>query len=335
VSERYNGSKTFDISIEPKAHPPAGRAGQPLADFLQSLKRQKVSASTLRGYSTDLKSFFDYLNLTAPARRSDNEGGESLDITALQKVQPQDIESYLKSLAEKRLKFSTIKRNVAAIRRFFSFLVDQGIITSDPAKFLTVRPVANSALTFEQVLSLFEYLIRHQQARLSATRPPELEEQKQKDDGGQAGNESDIIRYRRDEVILLLMILYGVRQYQLGSLKLSQLQKNGKDVSLTVKRGFTITLEGIVLQKLRDYLSIRKSNADTIFLEPLRKKPVDHSSIRAVLTELSYALRLECSPRSLYNTYLHLQQNPEERQRLIERIASERFESSYEAVSNA
>jgi len=286
VSEKYNGSKNVDISI-----------------FLQSLKRQKVSGSTLRGYSTDLRSFIDHLHLKA----------ESLDLSDLRKVQPQDIESYLKSLADKHLKFATIKRNVAVIRRFFSFLVEQEIITDDPAKFLTVRPVANSALTSDQVLSLFGYLIRHQQA----------------------GNESDIIRYRRDEVILLLVILYGIRQYQLGSLKLSQLQKNGKDVSLTLKRGFTITLDGIVLQKLRDYLSIRKSNADTIFLEPLRKKPVDHSSMRAILTELSYALRVECSPRTLYDTHLNLQHNPEERQRLIERIASEKFESAYGAVSNA
>jgi site-specific recombinase XerD len=286
VSEKHNGSKSFAISI-----------------FLQSLKRHKVSASTLKGYGTDLRGFFEHLRLKP----------ESLDISALEKVQTQNIESYLRNLAEKSLRFSTIKRNVAAIRRFFAFLVEQGILTNDPAKSLTVRPVANSALTSEQALSMFGYLIRHQQA----------------------GNESDIIRYRRDEVILLLMILYGVRQYQLGSLRLSQLEKTGKEVLLTVKKGFTIKLDGIILQKLRDYLSIRKSNADTIFLEPLRKKPVDHSSMRAVLTELSYALRVECSPRSLYDTHLHLQQNPEERERLLELIGSENLKRTYGAVSNA
>lgn len=295
MSEKYDGSKSIAISL-----------------FLQSLKRQKVSGSTLKGYSTDLRGFFEHLRLKPPARTTES-GGESLNISALEKVQTQDIESYLRNLAEKSLKFSTVKRNVAAIRRFFSFLVDQGILTNDPTKSLTVRPVANTALRSEQVVSVFEYLIRHQQG----------------------GNESDIIRYRRDELILLLMILYGIRQYQLSSLKLSQLQKAGKEVSLTVKKGFTVKLDGIVLQKLRDYLSIRKSNADTIFLEPLRKKPVDHSGMRAVLTELSYALRVECSPRSLYDTHLHLQQNPEERQRLLERIGSGSLKGTYGAVSNA
>jgi site-specific recombinase XerD len=286
VSEKHNKSQTVDIS-----------------PFLQSLKRQKVSGSTLRGYSTDLRSFFDHLRLSP----------ESLDVSALERIQPQDIESYLRNLAQKSLRFSTIKRNVAAIRRFFSFLVEQEIITENPAKNLTVRPVANNALTSDQVVSLFQYLAQQQQK----------------------GNESDVIRYRRDEVILMMMIFYGIRQYQLGSLKLSQLQKNGKDVSLTVNRGFIIKLDGIVLQKLRDYLSIRKSNADTIFLEPLRKKPVDHSIMRTVLTELSYALRVECSPRTLYDTHLHLQQNPEERQRLLERIGSESSKRTYGAVSNA
>jgi len=286
VREEHNGAKSFDISF-----------------FLQSLKRQKVSESTLRGYNADLRGLFEYLQLET----------EPLDVSALEGIRAQDIESYLKGLAEKSLKFATIKRNAAAIRRFFGFLVDQGIITNDPAKSLTVRPVANSVLTSEQVVSLFEYLARHQQM----------------------GNESDLIRYRRDEVILLLMILYGVRQYQLSSLKLSQLQKTGKEVSLTVKKGFTIRLDGIVLQKLRDYLSMRKSNADTIFLEPLRKKPVDHAIMRGILTELSYALSVECSPRSLYDTHVHLQQNPDERRKLLERIGSESLKRTYGAVSNA
>ena len=282
MSEKYNGPDSFAVSLEPKAH-------QPLADFLQSLKRQDVSTSTLKAYSTDLRGFFAHLHL---------EPG-SLDVSTLEKLQPQHIESYLKSLAEKPLRFSTIKRTAAAIRRFFSFLVEQKIITEDPAKSLVVKPGANSALTPEQVASLFDYLVRHQKG----------------------GSETDIIRYRRDELILLLMILYGVRQYQLSGLKLSQLQKTANEVSLLIKKGLTIKLDAIVLPKLRDYLSIRNSNADLIFLEPFRKKPVDHSIMRAVLTELTYAIRVQCSPRSLYDTYLYLQQNPEERHKLLTRIS--------------
>jgi site-specific recombinase XerD len=274
-----------------------------ISDFLQSLKRQKVSESTLKAYCTDLRGLFDHLKLKSDA----------LTVASLERIQPDDIESYLKSLTEKNLRFSTIKRTVAAIRRFFSFLLDEGIITNDPSKSLTVRPVAKNALTGDQVLALFEYLIQHQKA----------------------GNECDIIRYRRDEVIFLLMILYGVRQYQLSGLKLSQLKTTGKDVLLTVKRGFSIKLDSFVLQKLRDYLSVRKSNADTIFLEPLRKKPVDHASMRTVFTELSYALGFECSPKSLYDTHLHLQRNPEERHRILERLSTDRLQRVYGAVSNA
>jgi site-specific recombinase XerD len=286
LSEQQNAMKRVDIST-----------------FLQALKRQKVSASTLRGYDADLRGFFTYLRLDAA----------SLDVAALEQIRPEDIESYLQVLAAKQLTFSTIKRALAAIRRFFTFLVDQGIRTNNPAQAFTVRPAAKSMLSTEQVVALFEYLIRKQHR----------------------GSESNIIRYRRDEVILLLMILYGVRQYQLSTLKLSQLHKMGKEVSLRIKQDSTIRLEGCVLQKLRDYLSIRQSNADTIFLEPLRNKPVDHVSLRAMLTELSYALGVECTLRSFYDTYVHLQQNPDERQKLLERIGSISLQRTYGAVSHA
>lgn len=274
-----------------------------ISDFLQSLKRQKVSESTLKAYCTDLRGLFDHLNLKL----------DDLDVPSLENIKPDDIESYLKSLTEKNFRFSTIKRTVAAIRRFFSFLLEEGIITNDPSKSVTVRPVAKSALTADQVVALVEYLIQRQQS----------------------GNECDIIRYRRDEVILLLMLLYGIRQYQLSGLRLSQLKTTGKNVLLTVRKGFSIRLDSFVLQKLRDYLSVRKSNADTIFLEPLRKKPVDHASMRAVFTELSYALGFECSPKSLYDTHLHLQRNPEERHKILERLSMQRIERVYGAVSNA
>lgn len=271
--------------------------------FLLSLKKQKISIATLKGYSGDLRAFFEYLKTP----------GDSIDVATLQKIKPEDIELHLKNLADKGLKYSSIKRASAAIRRFFDYLIDQGILTDNPAKSLTIRSVPDNILGLDHMLSIFDCLNRHQQM----------------------GNESDIIRYRRDEVILLLMILYGIRQYQLGNLKLSQLQKLGNDVSLTVRKGFTIKLDGVVLQRLRDYLSIRKSNTDTIFLDVFRKKGVDHSSVRAFLIELRHATRLACSPKILHKTYIHLQQNPGERTRLLQLLGRKTLGGIHGALSNA
>ena len=267
-----------------------------VSTFTDFLEKTKASQNTVKAYAADLACLLRHFGLDP----------ESPDPRALEALQSAELRSYLTDLADKGFKFGTIKRNLAALKGFFGFLVKQGMIKSDPTKPLYVRPPVKGAFTTSQVLSLFEHLSRRQKM----------------------GNEVDIIRTRRNEAILLLMILCGVRQYQLAKLKLSDLRTSDSRISLNIRRNLSIPLDAIVLQKLRSYLSIRKSNFEAILQNVEEHKPVRYSDIQVLMIQCSCVLRTECSPKALTKTYVWLRQNPEERRRLIERISTLDSQSS-------
>jgi site-specific recombinase XerD len=271
--------------------------------FLQSLRKEKRNEKTVTAYASDIAGLLHHLGLNS----------QSLDLATLAGVQIPDLRSYLGKLTTKGLKIATVKRRAAAIRKFFSFLCAEGILKHDPSAALSVRPATRAVLSANEILSAFRYLLGQQQS----------------EKGTQA------IRYRRDELILMLMLFYGVRQYQIAALRLSCIEKLKTAVTLSVNRDFVIRLDRFVMEKLRAYLAARRSNADTIFLEPARKKPVDHSIIKIILTELSFAVHVNYTPRLLHNTFLHLQQNPGERRVLIERIIQDSSAHTYGAAANA
>jgi len=258
--------------------------------FLAFLKKQGASDRTLKAYLSDLHAFFVHMNLDLA----------NLDTAALEAIRTEDIESFIGDLGSRNLRLSTIKRRVAAVRTYFRFLFDQGLIANNPARVVTVRPIREDGLSSQQISSIFTYLSQHQQSY----------------------DEWESLRYRRDELILLLMIFYGVHQYQIPGLKLSAIQHSGKRLALRIGRNETSTLDGFVLQKLRAYLAGRNSNADPLFLEVAKRKPIGYGSLRAIFTELNSALGLKCTPKLLHTTFQSLQQNPEERKKLLHSIAT-------------
>ncbi|MGB2867279.1 MAG: site-specific integrase [Bacteroidota bacterium] len=275
---------TQTVNVEQSARQTLG-----VSLFLQSLKREHRSPSTLRAYESDLQSFFRYLN----------SNPEMISASSIASVNTEQVETYLKTLASRNLKLSTLKRSIASIRRFFRFLLEQGIITENPFNPVTIKPVRTNALTAEQIFSLFHYF----------------------DDRLQSSNQTNVIRYRRDLVILSLMLFNGVRQYQIPSLKLSAIERTAKTVSLVVGEKTAVTLDAPILDQLRMYLAVRRSNANTVFVEPLRSHPVDLASLRSLFKELTYALHFECNPKSIYNTYLHLLHHPDERLKILTQCA--------------
>ena len=262
-----------------------------------------MSERTIKAYASDVNGF---LHRSAPQ-------SDTAHLSSIVAIQTKDLEDYLHNLARSGSKFASVKRASFALKNFFLFLLNQGLIHSNPAAALAVKPVRGSVLSSDQIVSIFRYLNQRQQS---------LED-------------SDVVRYRRDELILLLMVFYGVRKYQLRTLRLSSIHTTKKSVSLIISTLFSLRLHASVLRKLRTYLETRRSSSDTIFLESYIEKPVDKMSIRHALNELSYALHLECSAKILHNTYLHLQQHPEIRESLIKRILSNEFTHNYGAAPNA
>jgi len=261
--------------------------------FVRSLRKEKVSESSIESYVSDLKAFL----------QSQDISFDSIEHSAVNQIQQKQIESYLQKLIGKNVKYSTIRRILASIRRFFFFLEDEGIIKANPSQAILLRSTRRNAFTPEEALQIFRYLSKRQRSQST----------------------TEVLRFFRDELILLLMVFHGLRQYQIPKLKLSSVQQSNGTIILNVRKGFGIKLEGFILNKLRMYLVMRNSNSESVFLEPFESKPITVSGLMAMLIELRYALTLDCTPKKLFNTYLYFQDNPEEKKRILDILT---FESS-------
>ena len=258
--------------------------------YIDHLRQAKMSHSTIKCYASDLRGFLSRSGL--PLSQND-----SLSLTS---IQPKDLEQYLISLSRNGSSANSVRRTSCALRNFFNFLIQQGIVEQNPALTLAVRPPKKDVLNLQQLITLFHYISEHQHSTDELVR----------------------IRYRRDEILLLLMILYGVPQYQLCTLRLSSLKKINESFSLLVSTKLSFTLHAFVVMKLRLYLEARGANSDIIFLEPLEEKPIQSSTFRHLFKELRYTLHSKIGPWSLRNTYLHLRLNPEVRDQLVNYLIS-------------
>ena len=274
-----------------------------VARFMDYLRKNKMSDHTIRAYASDVNGF-----LHQYAGRLNSSG-----LGCIIAMRTNDIENHLYNLARAGSRFASVRRTSCALNNFFTFLVDQGLTKTNPVTALRLTPLRSGILSSDQIVSVFRYLSRRQVSTESA----------------------DSIRYQRDELILFFMIFYGVRQYQICTLKLSSFQATEKSVSLLVSPSFTFRLHPQLLRKLRAYLEARDSGSDTLFLESLRKKPLNYWDIRHVLNDLGQALQFDCSPKLMHNTYRNLQQHQEVRESLIKRILSNEFTHDYGVAPNA
>jgi site-specific recombinase XerD len=253
-----------------------------LQQFIDHLHSRSYSPPTLSAYSSDLVKFYKHL-------------GPDQMITS---VQPQMIEGYFQKLTHDGAKYSTLRRYLTVIRKYFIFLHSQGFINSNPSLYLKLTPVFHDILSSDDICSIFRFIAGQQHSN----------------------NEIVELRYRRDEIILIFMIFYGIRQYQIPQLKLSDIKHGGEGITLKVNQRFSINLNGSILHKLRSYLSRRSSYADVIFHEPLTSKSLTCASINTLLKELNYYLNLHCTPMILYHTYRELKNHPDGMHQLLFQI---------------
>lgn len=273
-----------------------------LSSFVQLLRNQKVSASSIESYISDLKGFLQSQDIPVDA----------IQPVAVAQIQQQYIESYLQRLIGKKVKYSTIRRILASIRRFFFYLEDEGIISANPSQSILLRSTRRNGFTPEEILQIFRYLGKRQRSQSTI----------------------EVLRFFRDELILLLMVFHGIRQYQIPKLKLSAIQPSSGAVVLQVKKDFGVKLEGLILNKLRMYLVSRNSNSESVFLEPFESKPITAAGLMAMLIELRYALTLDCTPKKLFNTFLYFQDNPEEKKRILDILTFESSRNTAGVISN-
>jgi len=164
--------------------------------FLNYLAVEKgFSENTSVAYQNDLYQLADFI---------EKEAAKQSLIPAWANFSRQGMLSYLLNLKERNYAATTIARKVAAARSFFSFLMAEGIIKTDPAENMSspaVGKVLPKPISISQVRSLLE-----QPAKLSTAEA------------------------KRDKVMLELLYASGMRISELVSLNLGDVDTEGGSV---------------------------------------------------------------------------------------------------------
>lgn len=172
------------------------------ASFYKRLKQQGRSPNTLKNYKTDLECFNDYL-----IRQQKNT-----DITKFGLPQ---VKLYGDYLQNRYSSDNSRRRRVQALRRFFDFLVEQEIFSSNPVRKLPISPKfldRPQPTPFVDIKTLWQYCLEQ----------------------GRAKNDLQMLSAKRNQVLLLMIFGAGLKVSDLAALKTSALLKDDKDYRVLV-----------------------------------------------------------------------------------------------------
>ncbi len=208
---------------------------QAIAQFLEHGQSvRNLSDRTLRAYQSDLAQFHIHMS----------------DTLAIE-VTPEHLEGYLQKLDGGPYRDTSIRRKVAAIKVFFRFLEEQGIVSESPARRLKIKkPVENrvpTVLSTREVRALLA-APKEQVAELSAVRDHS------------AGSRNRYFCAVRDNVILELLFSTGIRIGELVALNIGDVDLDKGQIQITGRatRGRLVMLgSDVVLESVRQYLDLR------------------------------------------------------------------------------
>jgi integrase/recombinase XerC/integrase/recombinase XerD len=208
---------------------------QAIAQFLEHGQTvRNLSDRTLRAYQSDLAQF--HLQMDDRA---------TVDITE------DDLETYLDKLGDGPYRDTSIRRKVAALKVFFRYLEEQGIVAESPARKLKIKkPVETRVPT---VLST-----REVKALLTAPKEQVAELATSRDQS--AGSRNRYFCAVRDNVILELLFSTGIRIGELVALNVQDVDLEQRQIRITGRatRGRLVTLVADdVVESMRQYLEMR------------------------------------------------------------------------------
>jgi len=208
---------------------------QAISDFLQHGQSvRNLSDRTIRAYQSDLSQFHFHV--------SDAETG---DIT------PEHLEQYLDKLGTGPYRDTSIRRKVAALKVFFRYLEEKGIVSESPARMLKIkRPVENRVPTVLSAREVHSLLAapKEQIEVLALTRDQS------------AGGRNRYFCAIRDDVILELLFSTGIRIGELVALDVTDVNLDKKQIQITGRatRGRTVTITAEpVVAAVATYLDLR------------------------------------------------------------------------------
>jgi integrase/recombinase XerD len=208
---------------------------QAIAQFLEhGHSVRNLSDRTLRAYQSDLAQFHIHMSDTL-----------AIDIT------PEHLETYLDKLGDGPYRDTSIRRKVAALKVFFRFLEEQGIVGESPARRLKIKkPVENRVPT---VLSPREI-----RALLAAPKEQVAELSTLRDHS--AGSRNRYFCAVRDNIILELLFSTGIRIGELVAMNVADVDLDKRQIQITGRatRGRAVVLTSeVVVDALRQYLDLR------------------------------------------------------------------------------
>lgn len=208
---------------------------QAINDFLQHGQSvRNLSDRTLRAYQSDLSQFHHHM-----------------DEQQMVEVTPQDLETYLEKLGTGPYRDTSIRRKVAALKVFFRFLEEKGVVAESPARKLKIkRPVENrvpTVLSNREIRSLLA-APKDQIAELSGIRDQS------------PGSRNRYFCAVRDDIILELLFSTGIRIGELVALNVTDVDLEKKQIQITGRatRGRLVAVTSVpVVDALAQYLDLR------------------------------------------------------------------------------
>lgn len=208
---------------------------QAIAEFLEHGQTvRNLSDRTLRAYQSDLSQFNHHVNDTRMG-----------DITA------DDLEGYLDKLGTGPYRDTSIRRKVAALKVFFRYFEEKGVLEESPARKLRIkRPVENrvpTVLSSREIRSLLA-APKDQISELAAARDQS------------PGGRNRYFCAVRDNIILELLFSTGIRIGELVALDVSDVDLQKQQIQITGRgtRGRVVTLTSDALvESLMSYLDLR------------------------------------------------------------------------------
>lgn len=208
---------------------------QAISEFLQHGQTvRNLSDRTIRAYHSDLTQFHVHMSETS-----------IVDIT------PADLETYLDKLGTGPYRDTSIRRKVAALKVFFRFIEEQGIVHESPARKLKIKkPVENrvpTVLSAREVKTLLA-APKEQIADLASSRDLS------------PGGRNRYFCAVRDNVILELLFSTGIRIGELVALDVTDVDLGREQIQITGRatRGRLVALTAEpVTSAMIQYLELR------------------------------------------------------------------------------
>ena len=254
-----------------------------LKEFKEHLRGIDRSEHTVEAYAGDVAAFFTWL-----AERL----GEAVEPVAVTFF---DVKKYREHLLDGGRKPAGINRQLASLRTFFSWAIEQRLATTNPAQ--TLQGVKQDRRV-PKALSAQEIY------RLQRTAAGQRQLAVAKADGAVMPT---VIAALRDEAVLNLLLYTGLRVGEAAALRLDDLVLNGKAAKVIVRSGKGLKYREVPLhrearQALAAYLQVRPAEqGDQLFLG--QRGPLGSRGIQMQLTALGQAAGVAVTPHMLRHTF--------------------------------